>query len=232
MASEEAGGEELEGSSEEEEGQPGEEGQGRGGPLFTTPGVRRLVVIDACERAVGGFRPSFEYRGRVVELEGVGPGASLGRVARLARGKREGEGVRVCVRYEPPSPKFSRKRPGCASYRLTVSRGSDYIFSTRGLPSALAFSRKHCVAVWGTLELAFPCPHLLLSFVSSLKHVSSSSSRLSLILLLLRRPCPSGSSPLPLPGPPLRPLPLALGPLFLSSLALALPSLRRLIASS
>ena len=61
----------------------------------------------------------------------------------------------LSLRYEPPSPKFSRQCPTSASYRLKVSKGSEFLYLTRGLTRSIRIDRLDLVVTWGNLELAF-----------------------------------------------------------------------------
>eukprot|EP00217_Crustomastix_stigmatica_P010195 CAMPEP_0183798300 /NCGR_PEP_ID=MMETSP0803_2-20130417/18410_1 /TAXON_ID=195967 /ORGANISM="Crustomastix stigmata, Strain CCMP3273" /LENGTH=163 /DNA_ID=CAMNT_0026042979 /DNA_START=93 /DNA_END=581 /DNA_ORIENTATION=- len=115
-------------------------------PIFTSGGVRRLFVVEKTLRCVSSYRPSFEYLGRVVEL-GAAASPDSGRVLEA--------GLTLSLRYEPPSPKFTAKCPGSASYRLKVSRGEEFLYSTRGLNKRVVVSGVAKAVVWGNLELGF-----------------------------------------------------------------------------
>lgn len=164
-------------------------------PLFTDSHSRRVFEVHQVTRIVGGFRPSVECRGDVVEVPCVPPYASLRMPARAYSSATIAQShLTLNLRYEPPSPKFTRKHPECASYRLTFLRGSDFLYSTRGLHTRIVFSRKLAFAVWGNLELFFGQPQLLDRVLSCLKHVKLSGS----LLLLSNRSAPmQGGSPLP-----------------------------------
>lgn len=164
-------------------------------PLFTTHSTRRVFEVSECVRIVGGFRPSAELRGELVEVGGVSPHEQLSLPPRChANARVVHTGLTLQLRYEPPSPKFSRKRPECASYRLTLLRGIDFLYSTRGLHTHIVYSRKPAFAVWGNLELFFSQPFLLERVLSCLKHVKASNN----LELLSSRSAPlQDGSPLP-----------------------------------
>ena len=77
----------------------------------------------------------------------------------------------LSLRYEPPSPKFSRSCPTSTSYRLKVSRGTDFLYLTRGLTKKIRVDKVDLVVTWGNLELAFANSEELGIFVSALRYV-------------------------------------------------------------
>jgi hypothetical protein len=57
------------------------------------------------------------------------------------------------IKYEPPSPKFSRKRPSQLSYRLQMLQAQDFVMSLRGLPETIACQRAACALDVGPLHM-------------------------------------------------------------------------------
>lgn len=139
-------------------------------PIFTTEGIRRLFRVERTVRCVGSYRPSFEYTGSVVEVAREGE-CDISDETALADGRVVQQGLTLSLRYEPPSPKFSQKCPTCASYRLKVSRGNDFLYSTRGMNKQIVISKPALVAVWGNLELGFGSGRELATFLGALKYV-------------------------------------------------------------
>ncbi len=122
-------------------------------------------------KAFGGCRPSFLFTGYVVEQA---PGSALPVPAslRLLSDERKIErDLTLSLRYEPPSPKFSRSCPTSTSYRLKVSRGKDFLYLTRGLTKKIRVDSLDLVVTWGNLELAFANSEELRLFVDALKYV-------------------------------------------------------------
>jgi len=146
--------------------------------LFTTEGTRRLFKVQKTLRVGGNHRPTFEYFGYVVEVPTQrGPTSQLEGLDVITE---DSEGVverdlTLSLRYEPPSPKFKQQCPLFASYRLKLSRGSEFIYSTRGMEKTLTCNQKSLVAVWGSLEIAFLQQSDLNLFISSLKYVEVSN---------------------------------------------------------
>lgn len=134
--------------------------------LFTTPSTRRVFRVQRVGRVGGNHRPSFEYFGCVVEPTSRGADRALDTADTVVE-----RDLTLCLRYEPPSPKFKQQCPHSASYRLKVSRGSEFLYSTRGMQSTLTCDRKALVAVWGNLELAFVEAAHLSGFLHALKYV-------------------------------------------------------------
>ena len=120
-------------------------------------------------KAFGGCRPSFLFTGYVVEQA---PGSALPASLRLGSDERRIErDLTLSLRYEPPSPKFSRSCPTSTSYRLKVSRGKDFLYLTRGLTKKIRVDSLDLVVTWGNLELAFANNEELRLFVDALKYV-------------------------------------------------------------
>eukprot|EP00240_Pyramimonas_obovata_P011944 CAMPEP_0118949120 /NCGR_PEP_ID=MMETSP1169-20130426/49068_1 /TAXON_ID=36882 /ORGANISM="Pyramimonas obovata, Strain CCMP722" /LENGTH=139 /DNA_ID=CAMNT_0006895681 /DNA_START=226 /DNA_END=642 /DNA_ORIENTATION=+ len=89
--------------------------------IFTTEDVRRLFKVQKTVRVGGLHRPTFEYFGFVVETSLEEGSSSESTIV-----ERD---LTICLRYEPPSPKFKHQCPHYASYRLKLSRGSEFIYS-------------------------------------------------------------------------------------------------------
>mmetsp|Transcript_50632 Transcript_50632/g.96683 ORF Transcript_50632/g.96683 Transcript_50632/m.96683 type:complete len:254 (-) Transcript_50632:614-1375(-) len=140
--------------------------------LFTTKGARRLFRIQKTVRVGGSHRPTFEYLGYVVELAPLSESDKVKAVTSSPQTETVVErNLTLSLRYEPPSPKFKQQCPLFASYRLKVSRGSEFVYSTRGMESQLTCDKASLVAVWGNLELAFIDAGDLGNFLSALKYV-------------------------------------------------------------
>ncbi|KAK3280015.1 hypothetical protein CYMTET_12125 [Cymbomonas tetramitiformis] len=140
--------------------------------IFTTEGVRRLFKVEKTLRVGGNHRPSFEYFGCVVEVPLSWDVSKA--LADLSDDKLVERDLTLSLRYEPPSPKFKRQCPHYTSYRLKVSRGTDFIYSTRGMDKQLTCNRRAMVAVWGNLEIAFKEDIDLSTFLAALKYVEVS----------------------------------------------------------
>ena len=89
-------------------------------------------------------------------------------------------GLTLALRYEPPSPKFTRLRPRAASYRLSVRRGDDFLYSSRGLAPLATYDRGAATVVWGELRLVFAGGEAAMSrFIDALKYVDVVEERVS-----------------------------------------------------
>jgi len=175
--------------------------------IFTTEGARRVFVIENTLRVGGNHRPSFEYFGYVVEVPtSVPPHEDLKPLAR-AHDARVETNLTLSLRYEPPSPKFKRQCPQFASYRLKVSRGNDFVYSTRGMDRQLQCYRSSLVAVWGPLQLSFLQPDDLSVFLAALKYVEVADQSESLPLPSIRESSPADTSQTPAPHPKREPTP-------------------------
>mmetsp|Transcript_22296 Transcript_22296/g.72313 ORF Transcript_22296/g.72313 Transcript_22296/m.72313 type:complete len:277 (-) Transcript_22296:662-1492(-) len=208
--------EEVNGDSGSEDGEHGWDTSTSAVPIFSTQGVRRLFKVQRTMRAVGNFRPSFEYFGHVVELD-LQNGEEL---ETAGAGERMVErDLTLSLRYEPPSPKFTQKCPQCTSYRLKVSRGVEFLYSTRGMHKQLVVSKTALVAIWGNLELKFEQKRDLSTFLNALKYVEVTENPLALKnrtlghLQQIEPPPPRASAdgreapPSPAPAPAPQPLP-------------------------
>ena len=189
-------------SSSEEEGGAGagpgsedSEGEWEVGPravprIFSTEVARRLFVVQSTSRAHRGCRPSFEFEGYIVEvgaglLRGQATGDasepdSAGGSSAGTRGTQKlvDSGLTLSLRYEPPSPKFSRQCPDYASYRLKLCKGPEFLYSVRGLQRQLHVNSKAFFVVWGNLELAFRSGGELTNFLEALRYVDLTETAL------------------------------------------------------
>merc|ERR1712078_217497 len=95
----------------------------------------------------------------------------MGSLRLLSNEKTIERDLTLSLRYEPPSPKFSRSCPTSASYRLKVSRGEEFLYLTRGLTKKVSVDKLELVVTWGHLELAFGNSEELGIFVSALRYV-------------------------------------------------------------
>ncbi|GIL63899.1 hypothetical protein Vafri_17913 [Volvox africanus] len=130
------------------------------GALFGAP--QQVFIVRALSKAMTGFRPSVMCEGFLAELSKSSSGyilAPLGRDQQLS------------FKYEPPSPKFSRKRPSCVSYRLQLLHGSQFLYSLRGLPKVLRCQRSVHALEWGPVHLVFASAADLDTFLATLKYV-------------------------------------------------------------
>ena len=101
--------------------------------IFSTADKRRLFVVEDIIKACAGCRPSFLFTGYVIEQP---PGTSLPSSYRLTPKEKTIErDLTLSLRYELPSPKFSRSCPTSTSYRLKVRARSS---GTRSLSTLAA----------------------------------------------------------------------------------------------
>mmetsp|Transcript_9775 Transcript_9775/g.33735 ORF Transcript_9775/g.33735 Transcript_9775/m.33735 type:complete len:238 (+) Transcript_9775:100-813(+) len=136
--------------------------------IFSTADKRRLFIVEDIIKACAGCRPSFLFTGYVVERS---PGALPSSLRLSSREKTIEKDLTLSLRYEPPSPKFSRSCPTSTSYRLKVSRGAEFLYLTRGLTKKIRVDKVQLVVLWGNLELAFANSEELGIFTSALKYV-------------------------------------------------------------
>ena len=150
--------------------------------IFSTEVARRLFVVQSTSRAHRGCRPSFEFEGYIVEV-GAGllhDGGGSGEEVDSARGTQKlvDSGLTLSLRYEPPSPKFSRQCPDYTSYRLKLCKGPEFLYSVRGLQRQLHVNSKAFFVVWGNLELAFRSGGELTNFLEALRYVDLTETAL------------------------------------------------------
>ncbi|GLC69602.1 hypothetical protein PLESTF_000853100 [Pleodorina starrii] len=131
-----------------------------GDALFSAP--TQVFIVRALSKAMTGFRPSVMCEGYLAELSMSSSGYTL---APLGRDQQ------LSFKYEPPSPKFSRKRPSCVSYRLQLLHGSQFLYSLRGLPKSLRCQRSAHALEWGPVHLVFAASSDLDTFLATLKFV-------------------------------------------------------------
>ncbi|KAF5836455.1 hypothetical protein DUNSADRAFT_5902 [Dunaliella salina] len=126
----------------------------------------RVFLVTRVERASGGFRPNFLFNGELVE---VLPGVS-GEAHRLERVLNTNE-LQLSLRYEPPSPKFTKLVHGqeMVSYRLKLLDGHQFIYLQRGLPKVLVVDEHVRAVGWGQLQLVFHTEQQLASFLKVLR---------------------------------------------------------------
>ncbi|KAL3145354.1 hypothetical protein ABBQ38_001611 [Trebouxia sp. C0009 RCD-2024] len=160
--------------------------------IFSSDGARRSFVVQQITRANSSHRPSFTFVGYVVEYTGgsgnkTERGSSAGSMSsrhhredsQTARGGLSqrsriiviASDLSLNITYEPPSPKFHQQCPGSSSYRLKLFKGSDFLYSVRGLPHQVKVHQNAYVVRWGPLELQFNSKQQLDIFASSIKHV-------------------------------------------------------------
>ena len=93
---------------EDDEGISSEE-DSTGYPSVSPMGDSRIFVVSRVVRSSGGFRPSCLMEGCVCDVRDSSTGPSLHPVSPGS--------FQLSIRYEPPSPKFSRNKPEFISYR-------------------------------------------------------------------------------------------------------------------
>ena len=159
-------------------GSDGEDDQGEAwevGPpvIFSTQRARRLFIVQNIARALTGCRPSFEFEGFIVEVAGGKDFSDLVQSRkRLQKSDNLVEsGLTLSLRYEPPSPKFSRHCPEFTSYRVRVWKGEEFLYSTRGLQRQMQIDSSSLIVVWGNLELAFSSGPELSKFLAAIRYV-------------------------------------------------------------
>ena len=143
--------------------------------LLAAPAPAEAVADSDAETAAapngahaGGGLDVYEHAGQHADgsgSEGEGDGSGSSPVLVAA-------GLTLALRYEPPSPKFTRLCPRAASYRMSVRRGDDFLYSARGLAPAATYDRAAATVVWGDLRLAFAGGEAAMArFVDALKYV-------------------------------------------------------------
>uniref|UniRef100_A0A7S0RJT2 Uncharacterized protein n=1 Tax=Chlamydomonas leiostraca TaxID=1034604 RepID=A0A7S0RJT2_9CHLO len=125
----------------------------------------RIFMVERVEKATGGYRPNFLFVGLLFDIHSH-PGG--GHHLQQVQGTQE---LQLSLRYEPPSPKFSRSMQGMASYRLKLLQGPNFIYLLRGLPKTLVLDRSARAVGWGALQLVFHTGSQLDSFLAALRHV-------------------------------------------------------------
>ena len=103
--------------------------------IFSTADKRRLFIVEDIIKACAGCRPSFLFTGYVVERS---PGALPSSLRLSSREKTIEKDLTLSLRYEPPSPKFSRSCPTSTSYRLKVS--SETVLPSPALSGSLTLT--------------------------------------------------------------------------------------------
>ncbi|EFJ41160.1 hypothetical protein VOLCADRAFT_98834 [Volvox carteri f. nagariensis] len=121
-----------------------------------------VFVVRGLSKAVSGFRPAITCEGFLASVSRSCSGYTL-----LPRGTDQ----QLSFKYEPPSAKFSCRRPGCISYRLQLLHGSQFLYSLRGLPKALRCHRSAHALEWGPVHMVFAAAADLDTFLSTLKYV-------------------------------------------------------------
>jgi len=121
-----------------------------------------LALEEACAPAApveGRYAENVDRGFPDASTSGPGSAAGAARV-RVVRG-----GVRLTVRYEPPSPKFRQKNPGMVSFRVAVSEqpaqesesseSTAFLYSMRGMSGTAWHDPDLRVLVWDRLALLF-----------------------------------------------------------------------------
>ncbi|KAL3145355.1 hypothetical protein ABBQ38_001611 [Trebouxia sp. C0009 RCD-2024] len=148
--------------------------------IFSSDGARRSFVVQQITRANSSHRPSFTFVGYVVEYTGgsgnkTERGSSAGSMSsrhhredsQTARGGLSqrsriiviASDLSLNITYEPPSPKFHQQCPGSSSYRLKLFKGSDFLYSVRGLPHQVKVHQNAYVVSLDGLLLLFKALH-------------------------------------------------------------------------
>ncbi|KAG1677965.1 hypothetical protein FOA52_001383 [Chlamydomonas sp. UWO 241] len=131
-----------------------------------TPNANRLFIVSNA-RVAGGHRPSCTFEGELREVcVGVGGVPTLERVGN----QDDTTPLVLSLRYEPPSPKFSRADPSLVSYRVKLLQGSQFIYLHRGLPKVCIVDRQARCLSWGQVQLVLRDTAQLNSVLSVLRH--------------------------------------------------------------
>ncbi|KAG2489455.1 hypothetical protein HYH03_012091 [Edaphochlamys debaryana] len=121
-----------------------------------------LFVCTSISRAVSGFRPAVLCEGYMATLSAGSQGFSL---------TRTGSDQHLSFKYEPPSPKFARKRPGSVSYRLQLLHGSQFLYSLRGLPRVVRCQRAARALEWGPVHVVFCAAKDMDTLLATIRYV-------------------------------------------------------------
>lgn len=136
-------------------------------PIFTSSESKRLYIVHEVLRANSSYRPSLLFQGTIVGWRADSEGSLCTTVLE--------QDIYLSLRYEPPSPKFTSKCPGLASYRLKLSRNAeasgDFLCLLRGLPQTVLLDSSALAVNWGLLDLAFPSESELQKFLGAIRHV-------------------------------------------------------------
>ena len=99
-------------------------------------------------------------------------GAYLNRVISSSSIDEGPSPLSLSLRYEPPSPKFSRLHPSLTSYRVKLVQGSSnqFIYMHRGLPKVCLVDRGARCLTWGELQLVMRDTAQLNSVLAVLRH--------------------------------------------------------------
>ncbi|KAG2454267.1 hypothetical protein HYH02_001299 [Chlamydomonas schloesseri] len=128
----------------------------------------QVFVVAAVSKAVQGYRPAVVLDGHLAELAAAPNGAAGFTLTPV------GSNQQLSFKYEPPSPKFTRKRPHALSYRLQLLQGSQFLYSLRGLPTVMRCQRNACALEWGPAHVVFAYPEDMELFLATLKYVEPS----------------------------------------------------------
>eukprot|EP01025_Chloroclados_australasicus_P010469 TRINITY_DN14240_c0_g1_i2.p1 TRINITY_DN14240_c0_g1~~TRINITY_DN14240_c0_g1_i2.p1 ORF type:complete len:280 (+),score=23.89 TRINITY_DN14240_c0_g1_i2:51-842(+) len=162
-------------------------------------GCQRVFLVHNIVKAAGEFRPSFVFEGDVVEFQPqlkITPNdfanskqinAICDDQAILTRSDNKDvhviqQGLRLSLRYEPPSPKFRREYPGCSSYRMKVFKGSEFLYSMRGLREEMIVDMRAMYADCGPVSFAFVNNDDLSQFLTVIKHVEVVEGQVQIIV--------------------------------------------------
>ncbi|PNW70914.1 hypothetical protein CHLRE_17g738751v5 [Chlamydomonas reinhardtii] len=127
----------------------------------------QVFVVAAVSKAVQGYRPAVVLDGHLAELAAAPSGAGFTLTA-------VGSDQQLSFKYEPPSPKFTRKRPHALSYRLQLLQGSQFLYSMRGLPTVMRCQRNARALEWGPAHVVFAYAEDMDLFLATLKYVEAS----------------------------------------------------------
>ncbi|KXZ46252.1 hypothetical protein GPECTOR_45g122 [Gonium pectorale] len=127
-------------------------------------GKSQVFVVRAISKASTGYRPSVTCDGFLADVIVTHSGYILSPL---------GSNQQLSFKYEPPSPKFSRKRPGSISYRLQLLQGSQFLYSLRGLPRTLRCQRRARALEWGPIHVVFASEADLDTFLATIKYVQA-----------------------------------------------------------
>lgn len=135
-------------------------------PVYSSAmGKHVTFTATSIQRVITGHRPSVSFIGTLTSTSMPAGGTSPSVLDGHA------EEVVLTIRYEPPSAKFIRQHPHCASYRLTLSKGNEHMYSSRDLPRSVDVDRQHLRAEWGKVCILLSDAASFQALIGCLRHV-------------------------------------------------------------
>ncbi|GAX78523.1 hypothetical protein CEUSTIGMA_g5963.t1 [Chlamydomonas eustigma] len=157
---------EVEDVCEESEGEEEPSCSVSGSLLDNSLGIGRVFIVSTA-RTTGGHRPSCTFEGQLYEVCVSSSGGAY--LQKVLQGE-EPEPLSLSLRYEPPSPKFSRLHPALTSYRVKLLQGDHFIYLHRGLPKVCLVDRQARCLSWGQLQLIMRDTQQLNAVLAVLRH--------------------------------------------------------------